>query len=144
MNMLSALALALALAAIPGIGSAGVYQEQVENKLTIVKFAGLAGGWAETHAGATGTLRDGGTTAFTLSLKRGITYKIFSVCDQDCTDIDLALFDERDNRISTDTRSDAYPYVEVTPRWTGPFTLRVAMEACGRNPCDFGVVVLGK
>lgn len=140
----SAIGLALTLALAPALAHAGLYREQVESQISLFRLAGLAGGWAETHSGVTGTLRDGASTSYALSLNRGVTYKIFSVCDQDCSDLDLTLYDENNNRISVDTKSDAYPYVEVTPRWTGAFTLRVKMEACRTNPCDYGVLVLGK
>ena len=61
------------------------------------------------------------------------------VCDNDCRDLDLILLDERGNEISQDTSTDDIPIVNARPKWTGRFTLRVIMEDCRVNPCNYGV-----
>jgi hypothetical protein len=41
------------------------------------------------------------------------------------TDVDIAIFDERGNRICSSTRSGDREYCSWTPAWTGNFTVRV-------------------
>lgn len=65
------------------------------------------------------------------------------VCDADCGDLDLALYDENGNLVSEDETTDDVPAVTVEPRWTGPFTLRVDMYQCTEEPCVYGFTVVG-
>jgi hypothetical protein len=77
----------------------------------------------------------------TLQLRAGVDYVIAGACDRDCSDLDFTLYDENGNYIDSDTGSDDFPIVEVTPQWTGPFTLKVHMYQCSVNPCHWGVGV---
>lgn len=73
-----------------------------------------------------------------LSLNANSAHLIFAVCDNDCTDIDLELFDESGHLIDEDWDRDDTPIVEVTPAWSGRFTLRVHMAHCGAENCAYG------
>lgn len=72
---------------------------------------------------------------------RGVRYLVVGACDNDCTDLDFVLYDENGNYIDGDTGDDDIPMVEVTPRRTGTFELRVRMYECSVNPCYWGVGV---
>jgi hypothetical protein len=89
-------------------------------------------------------LGQGASDDYTFQLAEGKDYLIVSVCDQDCSDLDLTLFDENNNEIATDTSTDDAPVVEVSPRWSGKFRLNVTMYACGNAPCYYGISVMGK
>lgn len=43
-----------------------------------------------------------------------------------------------------DVEDDDYPVVELTPRTTQRYRVRVIMTGCGTSPCFYGVGVFGK
>ncbi|MGA7935472.1 MAG: hypothetical protein WCA35_18115, partial [Kovacikia sp.] len=71
-------------------------------------------------------------------------YGLIGVCDRDCRDLDLRLYDENGNLVAADTSSDDTPFVSLTPRWSGQFYLRVDMANCRANYCYYGVGVFGR
>lgn len=91
-----------------------------------------------------GSLDDDDYTYYTLTLKQYWTYRITTVCDGDCGDIDLYLYDENGNSISSDLKTDDFPIVGCSPTWTGQFKLKVKMINCTRNPCRFAIAVFRK
>ena len=62
-------------------------------------------------------------------------------CDNDCTDLDLKLFDENWNAIDSDTDDDSGPMVGVTPARTAVFHVRTIMVNCVDSPCAIGLGV---
>lgn len=140
---------ALTSAAVIGLSSAMTsyadeYTSQVHTQLASVKIVSAFEGWEETHNDYYEALDQGDSESFELTLRRGTSYKIVSACDSDCNDIDLALYDENDNLISRDEGVDDFPVVDVTPRWSGRFTLKVKMYSCSSEPCHYAVSVLGQ
>lgn len=119
-------------------------EDDVRTNLQIYKLAGLADGWVETHKEKLGNLNHGGESTLSINLKARTSYKVVAVCDEDCRDLDLVLFDENNNEISRDKTTDNKPIVEVIPKWTGKFNLKVTMYNCNQNPCYFGVTVLAR
>lgn len=101
-------------------------------------------GYDKTHEYKIDSLGNRRSDSFTLSLQKGMRYVLVSVCDQDCSDIDVKVFDENNNEVGRDTEEDDKPIVEVTPRWTGQFRIRIEMFNCNRNPCYYGIGVFGK
>lgn len=128
----------------PNISLAGKYGDQVKIQLGLVKLAVTSDGWEETHDDKIDKMDDGEEDSFSFTLKKGMEYKIISVCDADCSDIDLVLYDENDKKISSDFKDDGLPIVEVAPKWTGEFTLKVKMFSCKTNPCYYGISIIGK
>jgi eukaryotic-like serine/threonine-protein kinase len=119
------------------------YRRDINTKLSIAALAFTQRGFASTHDPFIAKLAPDASGSVTLNLEAGTRYVIVSVCDQDCSDLDLFLFDENDNAIGSDIQPDALPVVEVTPRWTGQFALRMKMEACNANYCYYGIGVYG-
>lgn len=130
--------------AIPMATLGGEYTDHVEAQLALIKLAVLADGWTETHNDKFDKLDNGDSDSFSFTLEKGKSYKVISVCDNDCSDIDMVLYDENDNEISKDTKEDSMPIVEATPKWTGDFRLDVKMHSCRTSPCYYGISVLGK
>ena len=86
-------------------------------------------------------METGITHSLTVVLEGGVDYTIVGVCDQDCSDLDLELFDGNENSIGADYETDDLPVVGVTPAWTSEFTLDVHMSGCSTEPCYYGVGV---
>lgn len=122
----------------------GEYTDQVKVQLALIKLAGAADGWEESHNDKFDKLDDGESDSFSFTLHKGTSYKVISVCDNDCSDLDLTLYDENDNEISKDASTDSMPIVEASPKWTGKFSLKVKMYSCNSNPCYYGISILGK
>jgi hypothetical protein len=112
----------------------------------LIRIARDAGyrGYRPTHEPLIDDLGNGGEHNITLNLSRDVSYVIMGVCDEDCNDIDLELYDDNGNLISSDRQIDAFPVVEVTPRWNARFLIRVRMADCSNAPCRYGVGAFGR
>jgi hypothetical protein len=109
------------------------YGEQLANR-----------GYELTHNIYTGSLDDDESTDVTMRLELGTQYAIMGVCDNDCSDIDLTLYDAAGNQIDQDIAADDYPLVEVTPRRSATYRVRVTMADCSAEPCRYGLGTFGK
>lgn len=116
--------------------SSSVYDQLVRISETMIEQ-----GYSKSHDFEVDDLNEDESDRYTVTLQKGTTYKIIAVCDNDCQDIDLCLFDENGNEIDCDTTEDDVPIVEATPKWTGEFTIKVTMYHCGVEPCYFGIGV---
>ena len=107
-------------------------------------FESLTGndGWHRSHDRKVNGLRQGQSRIYHFNLDKDQHYKIMSTCDADCSDLDLSLYDDNDNEISVDFSGDGTPIVEVAPRWSGHYRLKVTMYHCNRNPCFYGVTTM--
>jgi hypothetical protein len=103
-----------------------------------------ARGYSMTHRIYTGSLNEGASEMVTLNLSIGTQYQIMGQCDNDCTDLDLTLYDGASNQIAQDIELDDVPVVAVTPRRSGTFRVRVTMATCSAEPCRYGIGVFGK
>lgn len=78
---------------------------------------------------------------FPLKLKEGKNYAILGVCDKDCEDIDLKLYDNNGKIIDYDTASDNTPLVTVTTEETQELKIKIEMSTCAVAPCYYGIGV---
>ena len=101
-------------------------------------------GYELTHQIYTGSLDEGETETVTLSLDVGVEYQIMGACDNDCSDVDLTLYDGAGNEVDQDLQLDDYPIVSVTPRRGGNFRVVVSMADCSAEPCRYGIGVFGR
>jgi hypothetical protein len=91
-----------------------------------------------------GNLKNNYYEDLTIKLQPGTSYAFMGVCDQDCRDIDLRLFDPDGDEVASDVRNDDWPIVSVMPSYTGTYTLRVVMASCSKDPCYYGIGVYTK
>ena len=98
-------------------------------------------GYEQSHLRRMGRLNDDGTQTYTVNLQRGKGYAVAGVCDNDCSDLDLILLDNRGRVVDQDDSTDDAPVVTVTPSKTGTYRVRVRMYECSVDPCSFGLVV---
>lgn len=101
-------------------------------------------GYEMSHDIYTGSLSDDENESLTLNLRRGNQYAIVGVCDEDCSDIDLRLFDEDGDEVDSDVETDDNPVVQVSPRDSGKYRIKVIMADCRTSPCFYGVGVFSK
>jgi hypothetical protein len=120
------------------------WRDQVEGYLKRHAQVLTDRGFAQTHETQIGSLRDGENESFTLTLHAGTQYALIGVCDNDCNDVDLVLYDADGNEVDSDVQADDYPLVQVTPSETMRYSVKVIMASCKTNPCWYGIGVYGK
>lgn len=120
------------------------YRAQILERLQQVEQAFAAQGFARVGEPNVGQLRQGQSFNVPATLETGTEYRIIGVCDNDCGDLDLVLYDQSSNMISQDTLVDAAPVVSVAPQWTGPFTVQARMHQCTVEPCYYALVLYGR
>lgn len=86
-------------------------------------------------------LRLDGGMIWTVPLQRGVTYRIFGVCDNDCSDVDMEVYDARGGFVGRDIQTNDTPYVEITPTQDGVAFARIWLAACESEPCYVGARV---
>ena len=140
-STIAALLAAAALSPCTAVQASDRYVQQVRDQLAQAERLLGGRGYATTHAERIDALREGRSDSFTFELDAEREYHVLSLCDRDCSDLDLALYDEHGNLIAEDVERDDTPVVKVTPRWTGEFELRVRMHECRSEPCAYGVAI---
>lgn len=88
-----------------------------------------------------GSLNQGQSRNYAVGLNANTSYMISAQCDQDCTDIDMWLYDENGNLIDEDTLDDDYPILEVSPIRSAEFQMRIQMFSCSIEPCGIEITV---
>ena len=101
-------------------------------------------GYEQTHETQVGSLADDDNDSFTLTLHAGTTYTLVGVCDNDCKDLDLVLYDADGDQVDSDVQADDVPIVQVTPSETMRYRVKVIMATCNTNPCWYGIGAYGK
>jgi hypothetical protein len=129
----------IGIQAATGAGG-NLWQTQVLTKLrAMALLLNLGYDVTSSYEPYTGNLRDNTYTDVNYTLRQGVPYALVGICDDDCSDLDFKLYDANYNLIDSDTQPDATPVIEVTPRWTGLFHVRVIMSRCSTSPCWYGL-----
>jgi hypothetical protein len=150
--MIGALAVCTALAAQqPAPRDSGAtnnrYDSQVREYLRQHEMTLRAEGYQLAYEPFTGSLNEDDTESLMLFLEpRPGGYRIVGVCDVNCTDIDLALFNSADQKVQEDIHPDDTPLLVVSPSASrfSRYHLRVTMAGCSSKPCLYGVAVFRK
>jgi hypothetical protein len=95
-----------------------------------------------------GELATGGVFRFQVNGDEKFKYYFNAICDDDCTNLDLAVFDKDGSLIKVDDADDNAPTVEVQSIFdTGDkarprtLTIEVRMVACKAEACAWGARV---
>lgn len=83
-------------------------------------------------------LRLEGGVIWPVRLRRGVTYRVFAVCDNDCSDVDLELYDASGAFVGRDISVNDQPFVEIVPSQDGIVYARIWLAACESEPCYVG------
>jgi len=135
--------------AVEGFSSAPAVQDdqwaaQVRQLLDQASTEMAGRGFQPTHRVYTGSLNAGASDSVSVDLVRGGDYRIVGVCDNDCSDVDLALFAPSGAALTSDVLTDDVPILTVVPSSTGQFSVRVDMVTCSADPCRYGIEVFAK
>jgi hypothetical protein len=132
-----------AVAPAQGAGQ-NVYEQQILQRLGQVEQALSAQGFQQVAQPVTGQLGAGQYQNWPVTMNAGYDYRIVGVCDNDCANIDLVVYDENNVLVAQDVLTDATPIAVVTPNWTGPFTAQAVMQQCTVQPCYYALVLYGR
>lgn len=133
-----------AVLAAPLAAQQSRWDAQVDDQMNRAGQVLAEKGFSKDQSIRSGSLREGESEVVTLELRAGKTYALIGVCDNDCGDLDLHLYDASDNEIGSDTQTHDAPLVHVTPRETGTYRLKLVMTACKTSPCFYGVGVFDR
>jgi hypothetical protein len=116
----------------------------VGEQLTRYAIASGLGGYSLTHDPFIDVLDRGRSEYITINLSAGKSYGIVGVCDRDCRDLDIALYDSRGNLIASDLGNDDIPAISINMNRSGTYRVRVDMASCNTSNCYYGIGVFGQ
>ncbi len=123
------------------------YRRQVTGYLEQTRGELIGGeGYRQYLQPLIGTLDEGDWKDYWIEVEAGESYAVIGVCDEDCTDVDLEIFNVEGESLDADYLEDDYPLVRARPEGQGSreFRVRVAMAACSTEPCWYAVGVYAK
>jgi hypothetical protein len=120
------------------------WQEQVNTQLRQMQAVLEERGYQRSGEVQTGATASGDPESISLTLRGGQEYVIAGVCDDDCSDLDLRLYDRGGNELAEDIELDAWPILEYAPSASGDFRVQVVMVTCSVSPCFYGVGLFAK
>ena len=91
-----------------------------------------------------GSLRDDETTDHSMDVVGGNQYALMGACDNDCTDVDLKIFDQSGALLMQDIAVDDTPVLLFTANGSGRYRVQVIMATCNRSPCYYGVQLMAR
>ncbi|KAF0171355.1 MAG: hypothetical protein FD160_3705 [Caulobacteraceae bacterium] len=77
-----------------------------------------------------GLLRVGTPKVWEVQLVRGVDYQVVGVCDSDCKNVDMEVYDGAGASIGADTLVDDFPRAQFRPDQSGPHTVKVWLRDC--------------
>ena len=90
-----------------------------------------------------GSITGGQVAGRTVRLQAGVEYAFLAACDDNCTDVDLYLYDRYSQTLlDSDTGSDDYPLITYIPSTTGNYRIEVEMYTCSSSSCGYALGTL--
>lgn len=120
------------------------WERVVRQQLQQVGAASERNGYTMASDVFQGRLDDDGSTSLNVTLQAGKDYVLWGVCDQDCSDIDLVIYDSDGDEVDSDLQTDDKPLLRVVPSRNGRYRIKVSMVSCSANPCRYGVGLWSK
>ena len=132
-------------AAPAAVSPAAGFQAQVKGSLGRLATNAKEQGYGTLAADPIfGRLDDHETASHDLVLVGGKAYALMAVCDSDCADVDLKVFDTEGTLVLQDVSGDATPVLTFTANTTGRYRADVIMASCSHSPCYYGLQLLAK
>lgn len=141
---ITAISATLSVAPTPVRADNSQYIHEVGDRLIKAAIASGLGGYSLTHEPMIDALYHNRSDYITGNLRVGTSYGIVGVCDRDCRDLDIALYDSRGNLIASDLEDDDIPVITINPSRSGTYQVRVDMANCKSRLCYYGIGVFGQ
>ncbi|HVY84370.1 MAG TPA: hypothetical protein VG943_04500 [Caulobacterales bacterium] len=140
-------AAAAGLLVLLGVASAQVpdpFARQLAQQLAHVEQLVRDQGYSRAAGPFAGGLVQRQSRRFPVTLRAGTDYRFVGVCDSNCHDLDLRLYDSNNQLIAEDTMTDDVPVLHVVPRATGVHSMEVSMYRCAGANCYYAVNVYSR
>lgn len=90
-------------------------------------------------------LKEGSKDSSTYTFRAGKKYAIAGVCDTDCSDLDIRLYNSSGTLLKKDIDNDSTPIIDFEPSVTDTYRIDTKMVSCSTtSPCFFRVKVFTK
>ena len=129
-------------APVASSGTAWMDQIQAQTQLRSGSdYANMAAyGYTLLDVAKTALLAPSTAETVPLSLPSGYEYALMGVCDNDCSDLDLAIIKDG-TELSRDTSTDDWPVLSVVPTSGSSYQVKVSMYQCTTATCGYQVTV---
>lgn len=114
---------------------------EVEAQLEVIRPMLQLRGFVPAYPFQTGQAPLEQDQAHQFTLEKGVRYIVTARCDAGCGNVDLGVYDARDQLVQQDTDRDDYPTLSITPRESGSYRVTVRIAQCAAEPCSYGVAV---
>ena len=114
---------------------------QVEKAVTEAARSMSKQGYELSDQVYTGSLAKSGHYDMRVTLEGGRRYRVIGRCDDDCSDLDLRLYNSAGTEVNADVEADRVPMVGATPVSSATYTVRVIMSECSTTTCYYSVGV---
>jgi len=140
---ISILAIAIA-ATVPAAKAASPYSEVEKQLLAAALTLGIAGEYEPVLDPFFSEIDEDDSDDVEVELRGGREYAIVVVCDDDCDDVDVSLYDSHGRLVDKDIDEDDTALIHGRPDRTETYTVRIEVEDCDSEPCVVGAVLFAK
>ena len=91
-----------------------------------------------------GGLADDAKGSHDMSVVAGREYVLFGACDNDCTDLDLLIYDGSGDLVRGDVATDGRPVLIFTAAKAGKYRIQVVMASRSDEPGRYGLQLSSK
>ena len=130
-----------AVLVVSGVSAQSVWEREVNAQINEASYQFRQEGFRKLGRTWIDDLEDGDDDYITVELDPDYEYIAIAVCDSDCGDIDLILYDDDDVRIAKDIGTDDIPVLSGSPDYYGDYYLEAVMVDCYADTCYFGVAL---
>ena len=86
-----------------------------------------------------GSLEDGDGERVTVRIGSGANLILVGICDADCSDLGLTLYDPDGDLVDSDVLTDDIPMITIEGGRSGSYTVAVQMAECTIDPCRYAI-----
>ena len=120
------------------------HEELIQAQLEMAESLVAAEGYQPRQEHVVGSVELGETVTQSIRLGGGGNYVVIAVCDTDCSDVDVAVYDSERTLVGSDNDESDVAIAQVRTAAAGSFTAEVTMYSCTVSPCFFGLGVFEK
>jgi hypothetical protein len=135
----------LALTALPATAQVpDPFARDLAGKLARAEGFLSQNGYARAAGPFSGALSGGQARRQVVMLRAGQDYRIVGVCDANCGDFNIRVFDPNDRLVERDMLRDSVPVVHVVPSATGQYSIEASMVRCALQQCWYAFNVYSR
>jgi hypothetical protein len=125
------------------VAQSSEYNRQLDEQLRQSRSQYLPAGQSLVRGPLGGSLDEGATINYSFQLVAGRSYTILGVCDNDCSDLDITMYDPQGNEVAQDVLTDDKPVASHTARRSGRYRATISMASCSTGACFYAVAAYG-